>query len=225
MLEIGQIIDSNNYGKVKVVDFGSKYRYFIIQFLNTGTRKEYREDQIESGCVRDPYVVNLCGVACTGDIKTSGKYSKYYSIWHDMINRCYNPKNKRYNSYKNVSVCDRWLIFENFYNDRALIEGFDDELINQGSLVLDKDYKQRWSENKVYSVETCIWLDKSLNNKVQDFQQKLFYAKSPDGTIYIADNITQFAREHNLERRHISGVLHGNCKTHKGWNFSYEEIV
>ena len=46
--------------------------------------------------------------------------SKTYNSWRAMKERCYNPKNKRYNSYgaSGIVVCDRWLnSFENFLED------------------------------------------------------------------------------------------------------------
>jgi hypothetical protein len=105
------------------------------------------------------------------------------------------------------------------------IDGFNEQLFIAGEIVLDKDTKQRFQENKVYSKETCIWISKHENNKIQDGQQREFYAQSPSGEIFHDYNITDFANKHGLDRRHISGVLHGRCKTHKGWKFSYKEIV
>ncbi len=44
---------------------------------------------------------------------------KAYGVWHDMIARCLNKKNKSYHNYggRGIAVCDRWLRFENFYKD------------------------------------------------------------------------------------------------------------
>lgn len=42
-----------------------------------------------------------------------------YSIWHDMIKRCIKPKAKNYHDYggRGIKVCERWLLFDNFYAD------------------------------------------------------------------------------------------------------------
>jgi hypothetical protein len=48
------------------------------------------------------------------------KTSREYNSWGSMKNRCYNPKNNRWNSYggRGIKVCDRWLnSFENFLED------------------------------------------------------------------------------------------------------------
>ncbi len=227
MIKIGSYYNSNKYGKVVVLS-KEENDYYKVKFLRTGTIKKFRSSQIKNGDIRDCYSKSVCGVACTGDIKTKGKYKPYYSVWHDMINRCYNPNNKQSETYKNVTVCDEWLIFKNFYDEVKEIEGFDEVLFEKGELVLDKDIKQRFLKHKIYSKNTCKWVSKRENNKIQDKQQKPFIAISPIGEIFKDYNITDFARKHSLERRSISSVLHGRIKTTRGWSFkydSYENIV
>ena len=214
-----------NCGPIEILEKLDKSDWYRVKFIRTGTIRDVRGTQIVDGSVRDPYAPLLCNVACTGNIKTKGKYKIYYSIWHDMINRIYNPKNNRYNANRHVTVCDRWLIFENFYHDRKIIEGFDDDLIRDGKLVLDKDLKQRGFKSKVYSPDTCIWLDRVTNTEMQDRQQRAFIAEDQYGNIYHARNISKFAREHGLTHVGISGVLHGKINKHQGWKFYYEEIV
>ena len=42
--------------------------------------------------------------------------SREYQAWADMKTRCVNPNNKRYKDYggRGITVCERWLKFENF---------------------------------------------------------------------------------------------------------------
>lgn len=221
---IGNQYKTNYCGTLTVLE-KKKGDMYLIEFTDTKFRKFVRGSQIREKCVRDPMRRSLCGVACIGNIRTKGVYAPFYSIWHDMMNRCYNPNNKRHNSYQNVSVCDRWLVFENFYNDCKNIDGFDFDKIVSGELVLDKDVKQRFSATKIYSKDTCCWILKEDNNKIQDSQQKLFYALSPNNIKYSDTNITNFAKTHSLNRKNISGALHGRAKTVHGWKFSYEDIA
>lgn len=225
MINIGSTYNTSNYGKVIVLEKSSRSDFYVVKFIRTGTIKEFRGCHIKNGTIRDPYAKTVCGVACTGNIKTKGKYRVLYSVWHDMIGRCYDPSNKRYEAYKNVSVDESWLVFENFYNDVRKIEGYDEQKIADGILVLDKDLKQRNRTDKIYSKDTCLWISKKENNQIQDNQQRAFTAVSPDGKVYEDCNISRFCREHGLKRRHVSGVLHNRSKTTNGWKFSYKEIV
>jgi hypothetical protein len=45
--------------------------------------------------------------------------SPEYKSWGTMIQRCTNPKNKKYPDYggRGIKVCDRWKDFRNFYKD------------------------------------------------------------------------------------------------------------
>lgn len=46
-------------------------------------------------------------------------YDSVYRIWNTMKQRCANPKNTHWDSYggRGIKVCDRWLTFENFFQD------------------------------------------------------------------------------------------------------------
>lgn len=220
------ILETKNYGKIKIIGDGHKYGYLEVEFLSTGHRDEFRKDAVLKGEIRDKFAVSLFDVGIIGDIKTRGKYKKAYTLWRNMLHRCYHSDNKAYQGV--VTVCERWKTFQYFYEDMCLIEGWDAEAFESGSLVLDKDIKQRFSKNKIYSVDTCSWVTNSVNNPIQDRQQHRFRAKSPDGEIYEDTNITDFARKHNLERKQISAVLHGRFRSTEGWTFEYindEEIV
>lgn len=217
-------VKTKNYGVVDVIGEGSKYGYFKVRFRNTGNIDEFRRDAIIKGEIRDKWAVSLCDVGIIGDIKTRGKYKKYYTLWRNMITRCCANTNK---AYENVSVCDRWLVFQYFYEDVSLISGWDKDKFEQGLIVLDKDIKQRNQTDKIYSPQTCSWVSVHENSAVQDGQQKWFRAKSPNGEEYVDYNITDFARNHGLGRRQISAVLHGRFKSTLGWCFEYidKEIV
>lgn len=78
----------------------------------------------------------------------------YYSRWRDMIKRCYSElEQKKYPSYKGCTVCEEWLLFSNF---RGWMSSQDWD-----GKELDKDVLTEG--NKIYSPETCIFVEKEVN--------------------------------------------------------------
>lgn len=76
------------------------------------------------------------------------KHSKYhhpvYHVWDSMIARCTNPNNRGFKSYgaRGITVCPRWLKFENFYSDMGDPNGMTLERVNN---------------NKGYCKSNCKW--------------------------------------------------------------------
>jgi hypothetical protein len=78
----------------------------------------------------------------------------YYQRWMDMLKRCYSNKyQEKQPTYKDCSVCDDWLIFSNFKV----------WMVNQDwrGNQLDKDLK--FTGNKIYSPDTCIFVSRGIN--------------------------------------------------------------
>ena len=50
--------------------------------------------------------------------KNIKSYKTIYKKWHDMVSRCYNPKNCNYKYYgaRGIKVCEEWLGEEGLYN-------------------------------------------------------------------------------------------------------------
>lgn len=50
---------------------------------------------------------------------TRGNRSPVYGVWRNMISRCTNPNVESYKNYgaRGITVCERWLKFENFFED------------------------------------------------------------------------------------------------------------
>ena len=72
-----------------------------------------------------------------------------YSSWENMIQRTTNPRSSYYKDYggRGVTVCKRWLKFENFYKD-------------MGERPKNKTL-DRIDNNKGYSKKNCKWSTKS----------------------------------------------------------------
>ena len=100
-----------------------------------------------------------------------------YSCWRDMITRCYNSKElARYPTYKGCTVSDEWRSFSNF---RAWMESQDWE----GNKI-DKDIL--FEGNKIYSAETCVFVDNATNLLLTD--RSRFRGKYPLGVSILKYN-------------------------------------
>ena len=171
LLKVGQKILTPTQGTFTVIDKDSD-DLFTIQFDETGTiAGPYTEHECRVCHVEDPYAKRYVGgVASIGNVDKSMLTfnNRIYRTWYDMLDRCYNPNNKRYKNYggSNVTVCERWKCFEFFLQDVSKIPGFDSWLIaGEREYHLDKDLKQLDSPNKIYSLETCLFVPAHINQQ------------------------------------------------------------
>ena len=82
-------------------------------------------------------------------------FCPYYRVWEAMLRRCYfEPTLARQPTYRDASVCDEWLrcsVFTTWMKTQ--------QWENKN---LDKDLLN-W-RNKVYSPETCLFINDDINN-------------------------------------------------------------
>ena len=78
-----------------------------------------------------------------------------------MLERCYSSKYKNTRpTYKNVTCCNEWLLYENFYEWLHNQENFD-KWLNGDRWAIDKDILVKG--NKVYSPNTCCLVPQNVN--------------------------------------------------------------
>lgn len=83
----------------------------------------------------------------------------YYRVWKNMLERCYSTKfQERQPTYIGCSVSEEWLVFSNF---RAWMEKQDwhDKHLDKDLLI---------EGNKIYSLETCVFVTRMVNNFTND---------------------------------------------------------
>ena len=80
----------------------------------------------------------------------------------------------------------------------------------------------RINNNLGYVKDNIRWTDSTTQNR-NTRKIKEFYAYSPDGLIYLSNNESMFALNHNLSHSKISAVLLDKIKSHKGWTFEYKD--
>lgn len=129
-------------------DCGSPPKTFLISSFRNGTT-------LSCGC----YNLEKC--------KSHGMHStRQYQCWADMKTRCLNTNHKWYEAYggRGITVCEKWLTFEGFWEDMK--EGYSDDLT-----------LNRRNNNASYCKENCAWDDAHFQGHMQ---RKL------DGTIFKA---------------------------------------
>lgn len=225
----GKILSSNTYGDYEILGKsldtkkGERAEY-VIRFLETGTIKTATSNRLNNGEISDPMKITVLGKGYIGigKFKTSlnAKPTKEGTLWFNMLTRCYSSSYlKTCPTYEDVTVCERWLNFQNFCSDLPTLENYDKWVLNSNLYSLDKDKKQSEVINKVYSLETCLFVLNGENTILSNISKSRYKAISPTGKEYFFSNQRDFAEEHNLERRGISSVISGKQMTHKSWKF------
>lgn len=178
--EIGKVYSSNRYGDYRVLG-KSPYGKYTIQFIQTGFVKTVNYATLSEGTVRDPYFPIYYGVAYTGNVSNVND-KKEFRMWRAMIARCYDVNNVNYKTYggAGITVCQRWLCFENFLIDIPHVDGYDKELFDNNEIVLDKDVKYKGFGDKQYSLKNCVFIPATDN-----FQEMISRRKRNTSSKYI----------------------------------------
>ena len=109
------------FGRLAVVSDAGSNKHGKVMWLcecECGTQSVVCGSDLRTGHTKS------CG-CLSRDVASSGNYKHgmegipIYKVWAGMLQRCNNPKNKRYKNYggRGIKVCKRWDKFENFYAD------------------------------------------------------------------------------------------------------------
>lgn len=198
-----------------------------IKFIDTGYITTVTSSQLISGYIKDKMKPSVCSVGYLGCGDAPNR-SKEYVLWKGLIERCYNNKREDYKMYGalGVTVCDRWKCFSNFLEDIKNIEGFDGYKFNKGQLDLDKDVKQSNLpiNEKVYSLSTCMFIDKHKNRAITTRKQTEninIISTKDDCILKTSCPVEELAKRLGIKTQYITRILRGEAKTHNGWTFKY----
>lgn len=135
-----------------IVEFQDKYKFQVHTNWYS----------FNNGFTKNPYAPSVCNVGCIGTkykVTKNGDNTKEYNLWKDMLDRCFN---KRTPTYKDVTCCDEWLLFENFYEWLHKQENFQKLFNSEFRWNLDKDILIKG--NKIYSWDTCCLVPQEVNS-------------------------------------------------------------
>lgn len=149
--------------------------------------------QCECGNVRDVTKWNLLnGITVSCGCYTSDRARKqltkhgfynnqFYSVWRDMMRRCYDVKQSCYDRYggRGISVCDEW------HNVESFIQWCESQPFKTG-LTID-----RIDNNKGYSPENCRFVTLKENQNNRSSNHVISYAGK-------SQTITEWAEETGL---------------------------
>lgn len=117
------------------------------------------------GNINNPYFPSVCDVGMIGEkypSRKNGVITKEYDTWKRMLHRCFDENYKnRQQTYKDVTCCKEWLLFDNFYEWLHNQENFD-KWYNGNLWAIDKDILIK--NNKIYSPETCCLVPNNVNS-------------------------------------------------------------
>lgn len=113
------------FGKLTVLEKGSgdsKGKTTWICQCDCGNKTEIAAESIKRRLTKSCGCLQKIGIKDKPHTFSDIELYKHplYQVYSNMLNRCYNPKNKSYSRYggRGILVCEEWLnSYENFYND------------------------------------------------------------------------------------------------------------
>lgn len=236
----GSVWNSNNCGDFTIVAKTSRhrvdkrgykeYKYYLCQFKD-GTIVETKTSEIKLGKVRNPNHPSICDIGYLGigfwEFYINQKPTREYTIFHGIINRCYNPKSTNYENYGGLGITlDNELHnFQKFCNMLTTLPNYDKWKNGEDKWEIDKDVlcEKFGITPKIYSSNTCQFIlqedNMSERNKRVGITGGTYVGINSELHQYEFTNIREFAREHDLYDSHIGNCIRGKAKTHKGWTF------
>ena len=163
-IESGDVFTTNEGGSVTVLQYQNSKAVTVKHNDTNGHVVVVQAGNLRGGGVKNPYHRSVHGVGFIGVgehlASVNGKLTPAYDTWRRMLERCHCPKSLARNpTYMGCTVHPDWHNFQNF------AEWFERQYFAT-CWQLDKDLIVEG--NKVYSVDTCVFLPQQLNSLLND---------------------------------------------------------
>jgi hypothetical protein len=155
----------NNQGcLMRIVEY-NKSNDIIVEFQDEHkTRVHSIYNNFKSGSIKNPYYPSVYEVGIIGTKyprSVNCRNIKEYETWRHILRRCYDNELKgRQPTYNDVSCCNEWLCYENFYEWLHKQSNFN-KWYEGKRWAVDKDIFTK--RNKVYSPENCCLVPQNVN--------------------------------------------------------------
>lgn len=171
---IGDILENPRGEKAEILDYrpvsklnGTNRYEHLLKFLDTGFEVWADCYNFKEGKTVDRLKPSVHGIGSIGyppEEVYPLKNNKEYRLWARIMLRCSDGYSNE--GYKEVTCSERWKRFDFFYEDVKELYNYDlwkkySESDNKNPYEIDKDILVL--DNKVYSKETCIFVEKSIN--------------------------------------------------------------
>lgn len=161
---IGEINYNKQNEKMEIIEWRESNDILVKLEDNTIIKTQYIH--FKNGSVKNYNYKSVCGVGYIGygihEVSKKGIHEDKYLVWKCMLERCYSKRvQSEHPTYIGCSVCEEWHCYQNFANwyenNYYYVEGCH-------NMQVDKDILQPYSNNKIYSPETCILVPNFINS-------------------------------------------------------------
>lgn len=147
-------------------------------------------------------------------VKINGKNLKAYSVWNDMLVRCYSASyQKKRPTYIGCSVVEEWHSFTNF--EKWFLESYTE------GYTLDKDIL--FQDNKIYGPNTCAFVQQALNNLLTN--HKAARGDCPLGVHFQESNQKYIAQISTEAGNQYLGCFLTPLEAHRAWQLAKSDNI
>ena len=159
---VGVVCKSKSFGDFRIIEYNG-CKDVLIEFLATGYKKVCDSKEVRTGKVKDKLLPTVLGVGILGtkySSKINGVKTKEYTLWNDMLKRCYSDVyKKKQPTYVDCKCSENFKSYEYFYEWCRKQVGFANLRWH-----LDKDLLIKG--NKLYSEDNCVFLPIEINSLI-----------------------------------------------------------